>query len=190
MGLKITQLPLWELGARIYLQHKELREAEASVREKYFGHFDPEIAGEWDGYLMLLSGVQWTKYKDGQLPPAGHFAGRVNKEPDAYRTLQEKLSRMIEQSRAVLALIPRQDPVSVAVFQGAELRLRYLQSILQLLRQEAIPIRDLQAEKEAFEKYLGREQTPGSSAHNAALIYDPLIEYAENSMTGAKPGVH
>ena len=178
MGLKITQLPLWELGTGIYLHHQDFRETAAAVRKKYFGTSDPEVSGEWDWYLMLLSGVQWTKYKDGQPPPAGHFANRLNAEPDAYRTLQEKLSRMVEQSQSALAKIPQQTPVSAACFQGAELRLRYLQLIQKLLRQEEISIRDLQDEKEAFEKYLAREQTPFSAAHNARLIYDPLIEYA------------
>ena len=179
MGLKITQLPLWELGARIYLQHQDLREAEDAVREKYFGSFDPEIAGEWDWYLMLLSGVQWTKYKDGLPPPAGHFAKRLDEKPDAYRTLPEKLSRMIERSIEALAPLPPRTPVSAEYFQGAELRLRYLQSIQKLLCKEEVPLRGLLADKAAFEKYLGREQTPRSASHNAALIYDPLIEYAE-----------
>ena len=160
------------------LHHQDFRETAAAVRKKYFGTSDPEVSGEWDWYLMLLSGVQWTKYKDGQPPPAGHFANRLNAEPDAYRTLQEKLSRMVEQSQSALAKIPQQTPVSAACFQGAELRLRYLQLIQKLLRQEEISIRDLQDEKEAFEKYLAREQTPFSAAHNARLIYDPLIEYA------------
>ncbi|MBO4633697.1 MAG: hypothetical protein J5858_17415 [Lentisphaeria bacterium] len=179
MGLKITQLPLWELGAGIYLHQQDFRETATAIRKKYFGSSDPDISGEWDWHLMLLSGVQWTKYKDGQMPPAGHFAKRLNAEPDAYRTLQEKLSRMIEQSQSALTQIPQQDPASSAYFQGAELRLRYLQLIQKLLRQEGIPIRRLQAEKEAFEKYLGREQTPDSASHNAGLIYDPLIEYKE-----------
>jgi len=185
MGLKIAQLPLWELGAGIFLHRQELREAEASVRGKYFGGFDPEISGEWDWYLMLLSGVQWTKYKDAQPPPAGHFAGRLKSEPDAYRALPEKLSRMIEQSGSALSRIPQQAPssaVAAACVQGAELRLRYLQLILKLLRREEIPLQRLQTEKEAFEKYLAQEQTPASAAHNAGLIYDPLIEYAESVM--------
>ena len=178
MGLKTTQLPLWELGAGIYLRDQDPREAEAAVRKKYFGTSDPEVSGEWDEHLILLSGIQWTKYKDGQLPPAGHFANRLNADPDAYRTLQVKLSRMIEQSRSELAQIPQNSPCPAAYFQGAELRLHYLQSVQKLLRQEGIQIRSLQDVKMAFEKYLSREQTSNSAAHNARLIYDPLIEYA------------
>ena len=184
MGLKITQLPLWELGAAIYLHHQNFRETEKIVQKKYFGCVDPDIPGEWDLYLMQISGVQWTRYKDGLTPPPGHFAKQLKAEPDAYRTLQEKLSRMVEQSQSAFAKIPQQTPVSAACFQGAELRLRYLQLIQKLLRQEEISIRDLQDEKEAFEKYLAREQTPFSAAHNARLIYDPLIEYAERCISG------
>ena len=92
---------------------------------------------------------------------------------------------MIEQSGAALARISQPasaSAVTAACVQGAELRLRYLQMILKLLCQEAISLPSLRAEKEAFEKYLAQEQTPASAAHNAGLIYDPLIEYAENGM--------
>ena len=179
MGLKITQLPLWELGSKIYLDRLDFRQAESTVRNKYFGEADPDILGEWPWHLTLLSGVQWTRYKDGSMPPAGHFAARIAAEKDAFRELGEKIPVMIEKSRTSQAKIP-QDPAVMQNFRsGSKIRLEYLELIGELLAGRPCSIPELKSCRAAFASYLAQEQTPASAEHNANLIYNPMIEYAE-----------
>lgn len=184
MGLKMTQLPLWELGALVYLKQRDFGEAEKIVREKYFGSADPNIPGEWDWYLMRISGVQWTRYKDGLTPPPGHFAKRLNAEPDAYRALAEKLPSMIEKSHSVLTLIPRHPEEMRQYAAGAEIQLHCLELVLNLLKGLPCTGSEIRQCRTAFAKYLAQEQTRSSAEHNAGLIFDPLIEYAESKTGG------
>ena len=182
MGLKITQLPLWELGAAIYLHHQNFRETEKIVQKKYFGCVDPDIPGEWDLYLMQISGVQWTRYKDGLTPPPGHFAKQLKAEPEAYLALSEKLSAMIEKSRSVLPLIPCHPEVMRQYAAGAKIRLRYLEQVLNLLKGIPCSGSEIRQCRTAFAEYLAQEQTRDSADHNARLIFDPMIEYAESKI--------
>ena len=91
---------------------------------------------------------------------------------------------MIEKSRSVLPLIPCHPEAMCQYAAGAKIRLRYLEQVLNLLKGIPCSGSEIRQCRAALAEYLAQEQTRDSADHNARLIFDPVIEYAESKIGG------